>query len=306
MNLTPDTDDLELLSATTDWCQGHMPLAQARQRPAGLRQDMRDMGWFDMTLPSAQGGLALSHATEVLVFAEFGRFLAPVSAMAAATANRWRAASSAQPRSAPPSLAILANDQWRVFDPAGEAEVLVANADTVQLARLPSDLVACEGLDPSTRFAMMAPSDNAPMLAPAAHRHLQLLSAAYAAGCAEAARDMAADYAKVREQFDRPIGWFQSVKHMCADMVVRAAVARSQLYYAACAMDAGDTDAAFHIAAAKRLADHAALDNGRANIQIHGGIGMTDAAAPHLCLKRAHLLAFITPCHRVDLLGAPE
>ena len=47
----------------------------------------------------------------------------------------------------------------------------------------------------------------------------------------------------------------------------------------------------------------AALDNGRANIQVHGGIGMTDEAAPHLCLKRAHLLQFIAPADASLLLG---
>jgi alkylation response protein AidB-like acyl-CoA dehydrogenase len=85
-------------------------------------------------------------------------------------------------------------------------------------------------------------------------------------------------------------------------MVVRSAVARSQLYFAACALDADAPDAAFHVAAAKRLADTACLDNGRANIQVHGGIGMTDEAAPHLCLKRAHLLSFIAPVSTADLL----
>src|SRR3546814_13950007 len=92
---------------------------------------------------------------------------------------------------------------------------------------------------------------------------------------------MAAAYAQVREQFERPIGWFQAIKHLCADMAVRCAIARSQLYYAACALDAGDAGAAFHVAAAKRLADQAALDNGRANIQIPGGIGMTGEAYTH-------------------------
>jgi alkylation response protein AidB-like acyl-CoA dehydrogenase len=86
-------------------------------------------------------------------------------------------------------------------------------------------------------------------------------------------------------------------------MAVRAAVARSQLYFAACALDAGDPESDFHVAAAKHLADQAAVDNGRANIQVHGGIGMTDEAAPHLCLKRAHLLSFIAPARRDILLG---
>jgi alkylation response protein AidB-like acyl-CoA dehydrogenase len=138
---------------------------------------------------------------------------------------------------------------------------------------------------------------------PHAALHLQLLAAAYGVGCADAALDMAAEYAKIREQFERPIGWFQALKHICSDMAVRCAVARSQLYYAACALDASEADAAFHIASAKQLADQAALENGRANIQVHGGIGMTDEAYPHLCLKRAHLLSFIAPARRDIILG---
>jgi alkylation response protein AidB-like acyl-CoA dehydrogenase len=135
-----------------------------------------------------------------------------------------------------------------------------------------------------------------------AAQHFQLLAAAYALGTADAARDMACAYALVREQFGKPIGSFQAIKHICADMAVRAAVARSQLYFAACALDESADDAAYHIAVAKRLSDRAALDNARANIQVHGGIGMTDEAAPHLCLKRAHLLAFIAPVSTADLL----
>src|SRR3546814_20838773 len=80
---------------------------------------------------------------------------------------------------------------------------------------------------------------------PHATLHRQILAASYAIGAADAARDMAAAYAQVREQFERPIGWFQAIKHLCADMAVRCAIARSQLYYAACALDAGDAGAAF-------------------------------------------------------------
>src|SRR3546814_21200702 len=93
---------------------------------------------------------------------------------------------------------------------------------------------------------------------------------------------MAAAYAQVREQFERPIGWFQAIKHLCADMAVRCAIARSQLYYAACAHEAGDAGAEFHVAAANRPADQTALDNRRLNLQIHGGYGMTEEGPPNL------------------------
>ena len=169
---------------------------------------------------------------------------------------------------------------------------------------LPADLGGKPALDPSASLAHLEPAPQFEAIAdPRAALHLQLLAASYAMGCADAARDMAAGYALIREQFERPIGWFQALKHMCSDMAVRCAVARSQLCYAACALDADDMEAAFHIASARQLADQAALENARANIQVHGGIGMTDEASPHLCLKRAHLLSFIAPARRAVILG---
>jgi hypothetical protein len=166
-----------------------------------------------------------------------------------------------------------------VFDPHGAVQALGLAGHLAATTALPRDLDGGPSLDPTASLARLDPAPPFEAIAdPRAAQHLQLLAAAFAVGCADAARDMAAAYAKVREQFERPIGWFQAIKHICADMAVRCAVARSQLYYAACALDAGVDDAAFHIASAKLLADQAALENGRANIQVHGGIGMTDEA----------------------------
>ena len=294
MDLTPDDDQIALQTATSDWCHTHMPLADARSRPAGLWRDLETMGWVGMTAP----GMDLDHATEALVFAELGRFLAPVALLSSAVAARWTGTSGKV------ALALPGTDVIRILDSAGashavglfEAVAASIEIDPVSKTR-PS-------LDLSTSVThLQAGPPVKPIADPGAALHLQLLAAAFAVGCADAARDMAADYAQLRQQFGRPIGWFQALKHICSDMAVRAAVARSQLYYAACALDAGSADAAFHIAAAKRLADQAALDNGRANIQVHGGIGMTDEAVPHLCLKRAHLLQFIAPAATQILLA---
>ena len=191
----------------------------------------------------------------------------------------------------------------RVFDAEDVTAALGVWDGQAGLVMLPNTLQTQEGLDQSATLSTIDLPLQPNLLGdPRAALHLQLLAAAFAVGCADAARDMAADYAKIREQFDRPIGWFQSLKHICSDMAVRCAVARSQLYYAACALDVGDAEAAFHIASAKHLADQVALDNGCANIQVHGGIGMTDEAYPHYCLKRAHLLGFIAPVSTKDLL----
>lgn len=297
MDLTLNDEQIALQTATADWCRDTMPLESARARPAGLWAELEAMGWTAMTAP----GMDLDHATEAVVFAELGRFLAPIGLLSTAVANRWFAGGF----DGKAALALLAAepDAMRVLDPVGSNAVLMWKSGGVRLFDMPDDQPHAPTIDLSTdqsrqewMTSVWTESDPAPPL------HLQLLAAAYAVGCADAARDMAADYAKLREQFGRPIGWFQAIKHMCADMAVRTAVARSQLYYAACALDAKDAEAAFHVAAAKRLADQAALDNGRANIQVHGGIGMTDEAAPHLCLKRAHLLQFIAPADAKILL----
>jgi alkylation response protein AidB-like acyl-CoA dehydrogenase len=298
MNLSPDADQTALLSATADWCQRHMPLEEARSRSPDLWRGMAEMGWFAMTLPAERDGLGLSHADEALAFAELGRFIAPVSALSTAVGARWAEAP------APLALGAPAAASWRILDPTSASEaLLIGPGPTAAIGTLPANRCEQECLDLSTRQAHVPLLQHVRPLSPAAYRHLQLLAAAYAVGCADAARDMAAAYARVREQFERPIGWFQSIKHLCADMAVRAAAARSQLYYAACALDAEDSDAAFHIAAAKRLADQAALENARVNVQVHGGVGMTDEAYPHFCLKRAHLLGLLAAATREELLG---
>lgn len=293
MNLTPDDDQIALQTATAEWCADNMRLEDARSRAPDLWLQLDAMGWTALTAP----GMELDHDSEALIFAELGRFLAPVSLLAGAVAARWAGFRGKT------ALALPAGEFVRLFDSDGATRALGLVGQDAGLFDIES-APAAPSLDLSTTVAKAPfPSsiDNIPD--PRAALHLQLLSAAYAVGCADAARDMAADYAKVREQFERPIGWFQAIKHMCSDMAVRCAVARSQLYYAACALDAGNM-AAFHVAAAKRLADQAALENGRVNIQVHGGIGMTDEAHAHLCLKRAHLLQFIAPADNATLLAA--
>lgn len=293
MDLTPNDDQIALRTVTADWCRDNMPLEGARARAPDLWMQLDAMGWTGMTAP----GMDLDHASEALVFAELGRFLAPVALLPSAVAARWVGFAGKT------ALALPADGFVRLFDSNGAARALGLFGDTAGHFAI-GDVRSAPSLDLSTHVARTVPPSSIDRIDdPRAALHLQLLAAAFAVGCADAARDMAADYAKMREQFERPIGWFQAIKHLCADMAVRCAVARSQLYYAACALDAGD-EAAFHVAAAKRLADQAALDNGRANIQIHGGIGMTDEAAPHLCLKRAHLLGFVAPARPDALLAA--
>jgi alkylation response protein AidB-like acyl-CoA dehydrogenase len=298
MDLALSTEQEALVAATAEWCRDNLPLDQARNRPDGLWAELEAMGWTAMTAPD----MGLDHASETLVFAELGRHLAPVGLLASAVAARWT------PHPGKTTLALLdtaaPGGTLRVFDPEDAERALGLVGHLAATTLLPTDFGGRPSLDPSASLAHIDPAPAFEAVADQrAALHLQLLAASYAVGCADAARDMAAGYALIREQFERPIGWFQALKHLCLDMAVRCAVARSQLCYAACALNADDKDVSFHVASAKQLADQAALENGRANIQVHGGIGMTDEASPHLCLKRAHLLSFIAPARRDILLG---
>jgi alkylation response protein AidB-like acyl-CoA dehydrogenase len=122
---------------------------------------------------------------------------------------------------------------------------------------------------------------------------LRLIDAASLAGICQTALDMAVAYAGIRTQFGRVIGSFQAVKHHCANMAIAARCARDQTGFAAVALDEGRDEAALQVECALFVAASSALENAASNIQIHGGIGFSDEADPHLCLKRAQLLIAI-------------
>jgi alkylation response protein AidB-like acyl-CoA dehydrogenase len=111
-------------------------------------------------------------------------------------------------------------------------------------------------------------------------------------GLAARLTEHAVDYAKTREQFGRTSGSFQAVKHICADMFVRTELARVAVHAAAVTLDDTDaTDIGRPVAGAKLLADEAAVTNGRAAVQVHGGMGFTWEVPVHFFLKRAWLHA---------------
>lgn len=109
-------------------------------------------------------------------------------------------------------------------------------------------------------------------------------------GLAEAMLAATVSYAQTREQFGRPIGSFQAVKHACADMLVKVTVARNLVRDAVHAVatggsDGADVDAA--VAMAKSYTCAAAVDVVGKALQLHGGIGYTWESGIHVYLKRA-------------------
>jgi alkylation response protein AidB-like acyl-CoA dehydrogenase len=116
-----------------------------------------------------------------------------------------------------------------------------------------------------------------------------VLAAAYLTGLAAAAAALATEHAKTREQFGKPIGVNQAIKHACVDMEIAASAAQAQTFFAAIALADGRTDALLQVLSAATVAGSAAVDNASAGIQVFGGMGYTFENDMHLYLKRAHV-----------------
>ncbi len=110
-------------------------------------------------------------------------------------------------------------------------------------------------------------------------------------GGADRALEMARDYALQRFAFGRPIGSFQAIKHMLADMYVSATLARSNGYFGAYALSSGAADLPEAAATVRVSATKAFQHCAKNNIQVHGGMGFTWAFDCHLFYRRSNLLA---------------
>jgi alkylation response protein AidB-like acyl-CoA dehydrogenase len=136
---------------------------------------------------------------------------------------------------------------------------------------------------------------------------LAVLSAEQVGAC-ERVLEIACEYARTREQFDRPIGSFQAVKHMCADMLVGLEWARSASAAALESVDGGEMagESDWRASMAKAVCSEALRDAAHANVQIHGGIGFTWEDSAHLYLRRARTdeVLFGGPGQHWDRLAA--
>jgi alkylation response protein AidB-like acyl-CoA dehydrogenase len=118
-------------------------------------------------------------------------------------------------------------------------------------------------------------------------RMITVLACAELVGVAERLLAMTIEHVKVREQFGRPIGSFQAIKHKCATMRIWAQASAAATYYAAMAVDAGAEDADRAVSVAKAYAGDAVSRLAGEALQAHGGIGFTWEHDLHLYLRRA-------------------
>lgn len=114
----------------------------------------------------------------------------------------------------------------------------------------------------------------------------RVLLAADSLGAAAMMLEKAVDYAKDREQFNRPIASFQAVKHMCAEMAAKLEPCRSLVWYAAYAQDNVPDEAPLMSRLAKSHMSEVGKFIARTSTEVHGGMGFTDLLGLHYWFKR--------------------
>lgn len=118
------------------------------------------------------------------------------------------------------------------------------------------------------------------------------IAALHLTGIAGRMFDTAVAYARTREQFGKPIGSFQAIKHRCADMAVQLDVGRTAAYYAAWALAEGGEEQPRAASIAKSFCGDAARFICNESIQVHGGMGFTWELGLHYPLRRAKVLEY--------------
>lgn len=297
LDLVPSDDLTQILDAAQTMLHTHYPLERLRDGRSDDLSRLAEFGTFLLALPEDAGGAGFTIDQEAQLHVVFGRHLLSPSVLAGAIATRI-ALETNQPdlaeaiaAGAPVAAGVAAPAGALVFDPDQAEYALIRDARGLSLvAMASSDLTPETAMGRGGTLARLSDGADTTRASDAAlHLHL-LLTSAQLLGTALAARDLAVDYAKAREQFGQPIGAFQAIKHHAANMTIGTEMLSAQLDMAALALRDHSEDAMFQVAALARIAPKIALRNARLGIQIHGGMGFSAEADAHLFLKQSHIL----------------
>ncbi|MCO4743760.1 MAG: acyl-CoA/acyl-ACP dehydrogenase [Proteobacteria bacterium] len=269
---------------------------------------VEEQGWPAVAVPEEQGGFGFGWIELSVVFEELGRALtsAPMLGTGMATAVLLE--------SSPSAARDQALEQIAAGTPAtvcwdGLAIDIAAGGIVIRHSPSGFELFADGGTEATTLLSLdetrplheVSPTGTGVALDADEARvraRCETLLAWECVGAAEACMDLAVEYAKVRKQFAKPIGSFQAIQHMCADLLVVVESARSAAWFAAWAVENDAPDARVAARTAKALASEALFTCAGQSIQIHGGIGFTWEHDAHLYFKRARA--------NLSLLGEPR
>src|SRR5215471_5808925 len=319
MSIAITDEHRELAETVADFLNARGARAASRAlleaKSEGMPAFWHELGELGLHLPEAYGGSGFGLPELVIVAERMGRAIAPgpfiPTVMASAVIEAVAAddiKSKLLPGLADGSVrgAVALGGDVSVTDgvASGSAGVVLGghHADVLVIA-VGDDAAIVDSrasgvrvqvpanLDPARRTARVTLDGAAAQVVPGGRQVLidlaRVLLAAEATGVARECTEMAAAYAKVREQFGRPIAMFQAVKHHIANMLVAAELATAAVWDAARAAAGGGEQLTYTAAIAATLALDAADLCANLNTQVPGGIGFTWEHDAHLYLRRA-------------------
>jgi len=253
-----------------------------------------ELGWTSLLVSEDAGGAGQGMAELCLVAEEIGRAAAPgpfvESALAAAAAEQGGADPAVVEGLAEGSLkATVADaDAPGIVHAAGSVDWILAIGDDVRLLPTPATQRRVTIDQSRGWYAAALDGGTALDLDPAWWRAAAAVAtAADALGVGEQLLAMTVAYTAVREQFNRPLGSFQAVKHKAAEMLITLKGVRAATYRAAMCLDARADDALLWSSVAKAHASEGIAGLAGTALQLHGGIGFTWEHDLHLFLRRA-------------------
>jgi alkylation response protein AidB-like acyl-CoA dehydrogenase len=250
---------------------------------AALWDHLAEMGVFGMLVPEAAGGLGGTEVDLVLLLEELGRAAAPGPVLE-------RAAVVAPALGDAAVVGTAALDGSPYVPHAHVASVVLVPGGVLRLDD--ATLTPVDGIDGGRRLftvegAEVEPLDYDEELA---FDRGALATAAYLVGLGERMIDVAAEYARQREQYGRPIGVNQAVKHLLADALLKVEFAKPAVYRAAWSVAEREPTRSRDVSMAKAFAGDAAYRSSRSAMQVHGAIGYTWEADLQLWMKKAWAL----------------
>ena len=314
VDLLPNEEQSLIVASLSGWLMRALPVERLHtpdnlggKAEVGIWPQFVELGLVGLGLDADQGGVGYSLIEEALAARELGRNLVSLTTIATMAAVHVAIAAGRQEVAAAliagQSRATCANALGSLSGGAAEVQILDGHKADFALAWDREGCVLAP-LDPLATWRRVTSIDDAVTIdrgelalagamradAGVADR-IVLMLAAYQSGIATATRDMAVTYAKVREQFGQPIGAFQGIKFACADMAVREEAAFAQIFYATVTQQAAGGVSPVDLGSARLLANQAAIENAKANVQTHGAMGFTFECDAHFYLKRANLVA---------------
>ena len=288
---------------------------EGRPVDRGHWREMAALGVFGLLLAEREGGTGLGAVEGALVFEQLGSHLVPGPVLWTLLAAPLVDGAAAGERLVGGVAAADVVAGSALVEHAGDLDaLLVVGPDRVVLHRTgalapPEPLDPLDPLTPVGRVTGLGDGEavGGPEVAAQLRVLGTVLSAAMLAGVAARALEVARAYALERHQFGVPIGSFQAVKHLLADMYLHNGLAQSATYAAAAMVqEPGNDDPARAASAAKLLAAEAAIGGAGTAIQILGGMGFTWDMLPNHLLKRAWVLeqSFGDADHHAAELGA--